>query len=54
MIHPGKGSNTVGAVFVVDPNGTISLMVCYAQEIGWNIDEVLRAVKALNAHFNFE
>jgi len=47
MIHPGKGSNTVRAVFVVDPNGMIRLMLYYPQETGRNIDEVLRIVKAL-------
>ncbi|NLK26625.1 MAG: peroxiredoxin [Euryarchaeota archaeon] len=47
MIHPGKGSNTVRAVFIVDPNGTLRLMIYYPQEIGRSVDEVLRAVKAL-------
>lgn len=47
MIHPGKGSNTVRAVFVVDPNSVIRLILFYPQETGRNIDEVLRVVKAL-------
>lgn len=47
MIHPNKGSNTVRAVFIVDPTGTIRLIIYYPQEIGRSIDEVLRAVKAL-------
>jgi len=47
MIHPGKGASTVRAVFVVDPNGAIRLMLYYPQEIGRNMDEILRAVKAL-------
>lgn len=47
MIHPGKGGNTVRAVFVVDQNGAFRLIMYYPQEIGRNIDEVLRAVKAL-------
>ena len=47
MIHPGKGSNTVRAVFFVDPNGKIRLMMYYPQEIGRNMGEVLRAVRAL-------
>jgi peroxiredoxin (alkyl hydroperoxide reductase subunit C) len=47
MIHPGKGSNTVRAVFVVDDKGIIRLMIYYPQEVGRNMDEVLRAVKAL-------
>ncbi len=47
MIHPGKGSNTVRAVFVVDDKGIIRLMIYYPQEVGRNMDEILRAVKAL-------
>ncbi|MCQ8902630.1 MAG: peroxiredoxin [Methanothrix sp.] len=47
MIHPGKGSNTVRAVFIVDPSGIIRLMLYYPQEVGRNIDEVLRVVEAL-------
>jgi len=47
MIHPGKGSNTVRAVFIVDSNGTIRLIIYYPQEIGRNMDEIVRAVKAL-------
>lgn len=47
MIHPGKGSNTVRAVFIVDPNGIIRAILYYPQELGRNMDEVLRMVKAL-------
>lgn len=47
MLHPGKGTNTVRAVFIVDPEGKIRLIMYYPQEIGRNIDEVIRAVKAL-------
>ena len=47
LIHLGKGTNTVRAVFVVDPNGVIRLILYYPQEIGRNMDEILRAVKAL-------
>lgn len=47
MVHPGKGTNTVRAVFVIDPEGKIRLMIYYPQEIGRQIDEVLRALKAL-------
>ncbi|NLF92613.1 MAG: peroxiredoxin [Oligosphaeraceae bacterium] len=47
MLHPGMGTNTVRAVFVVDPEGIIRLIMYYPQEIGRNIDEVVRAVKAL-------
>ena len=47
MIHPGKGSNTVRAVFVVDTEGVIRLILYYPQEIGRNMDEILRIVKIL-------
>lgn len=47
MLHPGKGSNTVRAVFVVDPTGKIRLIMYYPQELGRNMDEIVRAVKAI-------
>ncbi len=47
MIHPNKGTNTVRAVFVVDDRGIIRLILYYPQEVGRNINEILRAVKAL-------
>lgn len=47
MLHPVKGTNTVRAVLVVDPTGTLRLHLVYPQEIGRNIDEVVRAVRAL-------
>ena len=47
MVHPGKGTNTVRAVFIVDPEGFTRLILYYPQEIGRNVEEVLRALKAL-------
>ena len=47
MLHPHKGNNTVRAVFIIDPRGVVRLILYYPQEIGRNIDEILRAVKAL-------
>ena len=47
MLHPGKGTSTVRAVFIVDPKGKVRLIMYYPQEIGRNMDEVVRAVKAL-------
>lgn len=47
MLHPGKGTNTVRAVFVGDEKGKVRLVLYYPQEIGRNMDEVVRAVKAL-------
>lgn len=47
LLHPGKGSNTVRAVFIVDPSSKVRLILYYPQEIGRNMDEIVRAVKAL-------
>jgi len=47
MIHPKKGTNTVRAVFIVDDKGIIRLILYYPQEVGRNIDEIIRAVNAL-------
>ncbi len=45
LIHPGKGTNTVRAVFFVDPKGTIRAILYYPQELGRNMDEILRMAK---------
>ncbi|MFO7849944.1 MAG: peroxiredoxin, partial [Spirochaetia bacterium] len=47
MLHPGKGTNTVRAVFIVDPKGMLRIMLYYPQEIGRNMSEVLRSLQAL-------
>ncbi|MEF3245521.1 MAG: peroxiredoxin [Caldisericaceae bacterium] len=47
MIHKGKGTNTVRAVFIVDDKGILRLMLYYPQEVGRNMDEIVRIVKAL-------
>ncbi|MHC1591412.1 MAG: peroxiredoxin [Candidatus Helarchaeales archaeon] len=46
MIHPNKGTNTVRAVFLMDPNAKIRAILYYPQEIGRNMDEILRMVEA--------
>lgn len=46
LVHPGKGTNTVRAVFIVDPKSTIRAILYYPQELGRNMDEFLRMVKA--------
>jgi len=45
LIHPGKGTNTVRAVFIVDPKGIIRAILYYPQELGRNMDEILRMVR---------
>ena len=47
LIHPGKGSNTVRAVFIIDPEGIIRSIIYYPQELGRNMDEIVRMVKGL-------
>ena len=47
LIHPNKGTNTVRAVFAVDPRGIIRAMLYYPQELGRNMDELLRMVRGL-------
>ncbi|HDN50723.1 MAG TPA: peroxiredoxin [Thermoplasmatales archaeon] len=47
IIHPGKGTNTVRAVFIVDPQGIMRAMLYYPQELGRNMDEILRMIKGL-------
>ncbi|MBN2542639.1 peroxiredoxin [bacterium] len=47
LIHPGKGTNTVRAVFVVDDKAKIRIILYYPQELGRNLDEIVRVVKAM-------
>ncbi len=48
MIHPGESSTvTVRAVFVIDPKRTIRAIIYYPLNVGRNVDEVLRLVRAL-------
>lgn len=47
LIHPGKGTNTVRAVFVVDDRAKIRIIFYYPQELGRNMDEILRVVEAM-------
>lgn len=47
LIHPGKGLNTVRAAFICDKEGKVRATIYYPQELGRNIDEIIRAVKAV-------
>jgi peroxiredoxin (alkyl hydroperoxide reductase subunit C) len=47
MVHPGQGTSTVRSVFIVDPEGIVRIILYYPKEIGRNMDEIIRAVKAL-------
>jgi len=45
LIHPAKGTNTVRAAFIVDPKGIIRAILYYPQELGRNMDEILRMIR---------
>ncbi|MGC8609372.1 MAG: peroxiredoxin [Thermoplasmata archaeon] len=47
MIQPESPSSSVRAVFIVDPKGTVRLIMYYPLELGRNVDELLRAIKGL-------
>ena len=49
FIHPGKNHdpNPVRAVFVIDPEGKVRAILYYPQELGRNMDELIRIVKGL-------
>jgi len=48
MLHAqAEGTQTVRAVFVIDPSGIIRAILYYPQELGRNMEELLRIVKAL-------
>ncbi len=52
IIHPGKGTNTVRAVFIVDADAKLRIMLYYPQELGRNMDEILRVVEAMQISDN--
>ncbi|TXT63642.1 MAG: Peroxiredoxin [Promethearchaeota archaeon] len=52
MVHPGQGASTVRAVFIIDPKGIIRIILYYPKEIGRNMDEILRCIKALQTADN--
>ncbi|NPA97426.1 MAG: peroxiredoxin [Crenarchaeota archaeon] len=49
LLHAQSSTHTVRAVIVVDPRGIVRAVLFYPQEIGRNLDEILRLVKALQA-----
>ena len=46
-MFPAGGAHTIRAVLIIDPNGVIRAMLYYPAEIGRNVDEILRLLKAL-------
>lgn len=48
MVHPGDSNTaTVRATFLIDPTGTVRLLTYYPMATGRNVDELLRALAAL-------
>jgi peroxiredoxin (alkyl hydroperoxide reductase subunit C) len=48
LIHPGASETaTVRAVFIIDPQQKVRALIYYPMSLGRNIDEVLRALDAL-------
>jgi len=49
MLHSvAEGSQTVRAVFVIDPKGIVRAIIYYPLNIGRNMDEIVRLLKALH------
>ncbi len=49
MLHE-QGPATVRAVFIIDPEGIIRTILYYPMELGRNMDEILRIIRALQVH----
>ena len=48
MIHPGvNNTSTVRAVFFIDPEGIVRLMMYYPMNVGRNLSEIKRVLEAL-------
>jgi len=47
MLQPQSPTSTVRAVFIVDPNSIVRLILYYPMEAGRNVNELLRVIKAL-------
>ncbi|MDG6930771.1 MAG: peroxiredoxin [Nitrososphaerota archaeon] len=47
MIQAQSATNTVRAVFIINPQGVIRTIIYYPLELGRNMDEILRALKGL-------
>ena len=51
LIHPTTGTRTVRSVYIVDPEGTIQIVLTYPETVGRNIHEIIRAVQALQVTY---
>ena len=50
MLHPEGGVVTVRAVFIIDPEGKVRAVLYYPLNVGRNIDEILRLLRALQVN----
>jgi alkyl hydroperoxide reductase subunit AhpC len=54
MIHPNAlATATVRTVFIIGPDKTVKLMLTYPASVGRNVDEILRALDALQLSNEF-
>ncbi len=53
MLHAQSATHTVRTVFIVDPEGVIRAILYYPQEVGRNIGEILRLLKALQINSKY-
>ncbi len=50
MLQPGESETAaVRAVFIIDPNGKVRLIMYYPLNVGRNMDEIYRSLQALQA-----
>lgn len=54
LIHAASATSTVRAVFIVDPQGIIRAILYYPAELGRNIDEILRMIKAFQVSSKYK
>ena len=55
MIQPGESTTkAVRAVFIIDPKGTIRVIIYYPSSLGRNFDEIYRALIALQTADTFQ
>lgn len=47
MIQPANKTATVRATFIIDPSGKIRMILYYPAEVGRNMEEIMRALVAL-------
>lgn len=54
MLQAQSSTSTVRAVFIIDPDSVVRLIMYYPLEIGRNVDELLRAIKALQMNDKYK